>query len=300
MSIRLAAIAFLLFTQSLHAVPLPKMQPPLIVYAAATADGVQIFSMKLDGTDVKQLTEHKSNNMFPAASPDGRSIAFSSDRDGGIQHIFVMDVDGKNVTQLTKGNETERGPAWSPDGKKIAFTRHVQNTFPNVFVMDFDGKNAGAITTGMGYSADPAWSPDGKKLAIAVRKQGAPGFRVCTMDIDGKNGRDLTTQDNPAGFVYPIWSPDGKQIAYADIANNAVELFVSDADGKNRKQVTKLANQCGYPVWLPGGKQLAFFYLHNMTGKTSIRMIDVDGSNEKLIRDNTGAPAEGGRITLKP
>src|SRR2546428_350717 len=68
---------------------------------------------------IRQLTQTSASNLRPAWSPDGKRIAFQTNRDGPY-HIYVMDADGGNVRQLTSGDADDRHPTWSPDGKRIA------------------------------------------------------------------------------------------------------------------------------------------------------------------------------------
>jgi Tol biopolymer transport system component len=76
--------------------------------------------MDSDGGNRRQLTTHTADDGFPAWSPDGRKIAFTSDRTGNFD-IWVMDSDGGNQSQLTTHSADDGFPAWSPDGRKIAF-----------------------------------------------------------------------------------------------------------------------------------------------------------------------------------
>lgn len=294
----LAVVAVLTVGGIVSAVPAPKGSSVAIVYVTGQPGNMQIVTVGTGTLQMTYLTDVKANNLFPAVSPDGRKIAFSSDREG-VQHVCVMDADGKNVKQLTKGQEVCRAPTWSPDGKKIAFIRHVNGASPNIWMMDADGANANPITKGFEFMGDPAFSPDGKKIAYAAHKTGRNGFCMYVMDVDGTNHKQLSFEDNVFGMVYPAWSPDGKQIAYADrTAAGALELFVCDAEGKNRKQLTKLGGQNSYAAWLPGGKQIVFF--HADGGTTSVRVIDADGGNGKVIVDKTSSTAEGGRVSVRP
>jgi Tol biopolymer transport system component len=109
---------------------------------------LQIFTMNIDGTDIRQLT-HEGNNGDPVWSPDGTQISFGSDREGnGKLNIFVMNADGSNTRQLTHFNTpVESGDTnWSPDGTKIIFEYDIDgkkqsdpNAFAEVWVMNADG-----------------------------------------------------------------------------------------------------------------------------------------------------------------
>src|SRR5205085_3410173 len=115
------------------------------------------------------------------------------------------------------------------------------------------------MTDGTAYDADPAWSPDGKTIAFASARLGN-GFRLFLMNADGANVRDLSQSDNPGGNVFPSWSPDGKRIAFTDWADedSTRQIFIIDANGQNKKQLTTKGNFNCYAAWSPDGKKIAY------------------------------------------
>src|SRR6266511_4325222 len=73
----------------------------------------------LSASPIRQLTTTQAANLRPVLSPDGKRIAFQSNRDGPY-HIYLMDADGGNGRRLTNGDVDDRHPSWSPDGKFLA------------------------------------------------------------------------------------------------------------------------------------------------------------------------------------
>ena len=84
-------------------------------------DNRDVHVMNADGTNIINLTNHPAADTYPAWSPDGRQIAFSSDRNGNLE-IYVMNADGTNPIKLTNHPAVDRVPDWSPDGMRIAFS----------------------------------------------------------------------------------------------------------------------------------------------------------------------------------
>ena len=255
----------------------PAAEDPKIVVPSKRSGNFDLYIMNADGSDAKNLTNSKSYNTYPAWSPDGKTIAFCRYDEGQLPSIWTMDADGKNAKQLTKGHD--RGAAWSPDGKKIAFCRVDGN--PEVFVMDADGSNQVNLTKNDAFDSDATWSPDSKQIAFTSDRSGE-GFKICVMDANGENVKEIIKAGNRLGFSFPAWSPDGKKIVYANQVENNLEIFTCDPNGDNVKQLTKLGGRNSYPAWSPDSKQIMFGHLGDKNSG-ELYVMDADGGNQKIV-----------------
>lgn len=146
-------------------------------------------------------------NYEPAISPDGQTIAFSSDR-GGRPMIYTMPVDGGSAQRLTFAGYYNASPAWSPDGKKLAFASAVDKHF-EIFVMDSNGKNLQKLTSSKksngsaADSEDPSFSPDGRFVMFRSNRTGT--HQLYVVSLDGKNEYRISF-DNYS-YERPQWSP---------------------------------------------------------------------------------------------
>jgi hypothetical protein len=212
-----------------------------IVFANTQTSYPNVFVMNADGSNPVQLTinENDAGNDDPAWSPDGTKIVF-------VRHVeptsklYVMNADGSNPIRLTNTEAREFDPAWSPDGGKIAFVSRVENpAHIEIYVIGADGSNPTSLTSTTTEATNPAWSPDGTK--ILFRKSNS----IWVMNRDGSQQTRLTSSFYDRS---PTWSPDGTKIAFCRGFYGEADIFLMDAYGTNRVNIT---NQLGSetPDW---------------------------------------------------
>jgi TolB protein len=283
----------------------------LLVATFRTGD-TEIFIVNPDTGDARNLTRSpKSQERYPSWSPDGKRVAFNSDRDGAF-NLYLIDADGANLRQLThekRGVETGM-QSWTAGGKWIYFGLFGKGE-PRMCRIAPDGSEFQEIGKGI----DPAVSPDGKKIAFA-RVLG-DGHHLFVMDADGANERKLTDQGNPFGGVHPAFAADGKTIVYADRVGDALEIFRIDPDGKNVKQLTKLGMAATTPAVSPDGKWISFrlcdeiywrdrktsekAYRERRADKRPVWVMGIDGSNPHVIESlRYQTTIDGSRAPWKP
>jgi eukaryotic-like serine/threonine-protein kinase len=143
----------------------------------------------------------------PQFSPDGKKIAFTSERSGNPE-IWVSDSGGSNPVQLTTfaGTRTAGAPRWSPDGRRIAFDSGIGPSFA-IFVISADGGAPRQLTTDPGYCVRPSWSQDGHWIYF-----GSEMFRTQICKVPSEGGKPV--QVTHGGGMEAFESPDRRTLFF--------------------------------------------------------------------------------------
>jgi Tol biopolymer transport system component len=218
-----------------------------------------------------------------AWSPDGRTLAYSSDK--GIE---LREVASGAVRTLATGSRFSSEPTWSPDGQTIAFRRAGKRTF-NIFRVEIDGRNLTQLTFD-GASTNPAWSPDGTQIAFVIESL---FLDLDDLDLDddirlmgplgtgsGIGSKLLTSSFGPSSLS---WSPDGKRLAYSRGTNDRDQLLLIGLDGKGRTRTKVMLEE--EMSWSPDGRKIAYIARAGFSRKGGIWMFDLEtGKRAQLTR----------------
>jgi TolB protein len=205
-----------------------------------------------DGSHAHAITS-AGYNAEATLSPDGKTIAFTSTRDGDLD-IYTMKIDGTGVKRLTTELGYDGGPFWSRDGQWIVYRAYHPKTAQEVadyktllrehlikpvnleiWVMRADGTQKHQVTNNGAANFAPYFFPDGKRIMFAsnllahdLNEMG--NFELFAFNVDGSGLERITF--NPTFDGFPMFSPDGKKLVFASNRNGKVphetNVFIAD------------------------------------------------------------------------
>jgi TolB protein len=273
----------------------------------------QIFTMKIDGSDLKRVSTGTGRTTCGYFYPGGHDILFASTHKAGaacppkpsFEHGYVWPIydgydiyranaDGSNLRPLTTTPGYDAEATIAPDGT-IAFTS-VRDGDMEIYTMRADGTGVRRLTNSPGPDGGPFFSWDGKRIAYRGRPL-PPGaeltdylallkdhiwrptkLELYVMDRDGRNTKQVTKL-SAASFA-PSWHPDLKRLIFAsnvkDPKQRNFDIFLIDVDGTGFEQVTFNETFDGFPMFSPDGKRLVFASNRNAKteGETNVFIAD--------------------------
>jgi imidazolonepropionase-like amidohydrolase/Tol biopolymer transport system component len=265
-----------------------------------------IYTLPIGGGTATRIAEGLAWEVQPRFSPDGRRIAFTSDRGGG-DNIWVMNADGQDKRQLTREDfRLVYQPTWSPDGQYIAGKKHftTQRSLGTgeIWLWHVSGGAGQQLVKRPSEQhqkelGEPVFSPDGKRIYFSQNMSAGPIFEYAQdsntelfaiQAVEISTGQVSTTVSGPGGAVRPAPSPDGTRIAFIRRERDSSSLFVLDlASGRETRVAAGLDRDVQetwavtgvYPniAWTPDSRSIVFW------GKGRLNRVDADGSNARDI-----------------
>ena len=282
----------------------------------STRDGYpcdQIFTMKIDGTDVHRVSTGKGRTTCGYFYPGSQQILFASTHEASPvcppkpsyergyvwpiyagYDIYRANPDGSNLTPLTRTPGYDAEATIAPDGL-IVFTS-VRDGDMEIYSMKSDGSEVKRLTNRPGPDGGPFFSWDGKQVAFrgkplapgkeldeyrALLKEGLwrpTELELFLMNRDGSNLRQVTKLGG-ANFA-PSWHPDGKRLIFAsnkaDPKGRDFDIYLVNLDGTGLERVTYNNTFDGFPMFSPDGKHLVFASNRNakIEGETNVFIAD--------------------------
>lgn len=293
----------------------------------------QVASLEVKGerhlANIKQLT-FGGENAEAYFSFDGKQLIFQSKRDGhGCDRIYSMNIDGSATRQISNGEGRTTCSYFFKGGKRVIYAstqsggrdcppepdRSQGYVWPvyadyELYTAKADGTDIRRLTNIAGYDAEATVSPNGKKIVFTSERDG--DLDLYSMDIDGKNVKRLTNEIGYDGGAF--YSPDSKMIVYRRSAQTTpeqinkykdllarhlvvptiFEIWVMNADGSNKRQVTKLDSASFAPFFTPDGKRIIFCTNYFDPDRANRRkqpnfdlvLIDLDGTGIERVTFN--------------
>ncbi|GAB4382776.1 MAG: hypothetical protein Kow0022_01030 [Phycisphaerales bacterium] len=253
-----------------------------------TAD---IYMQHVGSRVITRLTDDPAQDVMPALSPDGKRVAFASNR-AGSWDIYIMPITGGKAVQVTSDASDDLSPSWSPDGQHLVFSRLGQTSGRwELWVVDvFNTAN----TQFIGYGLFPEWCPvKGTGYAGAdqilfqrSRERGSRTFSIWTLDYSpetqqASNETELISSPDHA-LINPSWSPDATRIVYAAVPNpdkwtdenrpTTASLWMIGTDGRGQVNLTSGSSIDLMPTWGTNGR---VFFVSTRDGIENLWSLDI-------------------------
>jgi len=210
--------------------------------------------------EITPITTAPGLALNPTFSPDGNTLAYSSDQGGGFELYAKPLAPGSREIQITSDGDQNMEPAWSPDGKSIAYHSDKRG---GIWLIPAFGGTPRQLTE---FGCRPAWSRDGTMVAFQSEsfhdliQPYASSATLWVVSSQGGEPKQITRSGQPVGgHLCPAWSPDGKRIAFLNANLTSYQIWSVEVGTEQSKQITP--NGSGDKadlVWDSDGKSIYF------------------------------------------
>jgi TolB protein len=230
----------------------PGIATSQVTFVSAHSGSKELYTMDLDGANVRQLTQDKSISLGPKFSKQGNQIVYTSWK-SGYPDVWVIDLLNSNRRKVSFYPGVNSGPAFSPNGSQIALTLSKDGN-TELYTIAASGGSAERLTRTRGTEASPTWSPDGNTLAYISDDRGSPQLYTISNSLNSAPQRINTSSSYT---TEPDWSPDGQKIAYSIQAAGQNQIaFTTLSSGQQTILTSGGANET--PSWARNSRHLVF------------------------------------------
>jgi tricorn protease len=256
-----------------------------------------IWTANENGQNVQRLTVNRARDVFGRFSPDGKWIAFSSERNGNLD-VFIIPSEGGAAKQLTFHSSDDTVLGWRPDSRAVLFSANRGEDFtPQLYLVSVEGGMPTKAGADMGVQA--AYSRDGRRLAYNPKSQvywrkyyrGATQSDIVVMDVAAKRFTQITDFDGHDSW--PMWGHDGAIYFVSDREGNGLTNIwrIPDSGGKAERVTSFKSGDVRWPAVSADGRVIVFEHdfgiwkLDLNSGKTSPITLNIAAETQENLSE---------------
>ncbi len=266
----------------------------------ADAGHFHLFAYSPQTLPLTRLSANDWDDITPALSPDGKSLAFSSNQNG-YWDLYLLHLTSNTLTRLTDTPEYDAAPTWSPDGAFLAYETY-QNGGMDIFIRSVtDPTQVLSLTQDPASDTVPAWSPRGRQIAFISNRSGEPEVWIADLDRSGDDKFIDISHSTQSVESHPAWSPDGNQLAWASTNSDSGLTGIYVWDALNPTAAPHWVGSGDWPVWQDNGNlatQLiapnqTFLSGYSLDGRINLSPELLPGASQGMSFGNTSVALPG-------
>jgi len=208
-----------------------------------------------------RLTYGPWDDINPAISPDGQTVAFTSNR-SGYWDIYMLKLSNGGITRLTDTLTYDAAPAWSPDNKWLVYETYNGDNLDIKIQSVISPTDTIQLTTSPSADFSPVWSPEGRQIAFVSNRSGENEIWLADLDKTEEQRFQNISQSPNSKDTHPAWSPDGKSLVWVSEQDGMRSLFLEELPLNGDTNVTptvvnrKNLGSGDWPVWSTDGETI--------------------------------------------
>ena len=242
----------------------------------------EVWAMDWDGGNQKQLTHLRAKppgSLYPAVSPDGTRVAFTTYAYGTPRIMMVDTLSGRILPFYNQEASLNATPSFTPDSKQIYYASTAAG-LAQIYVASVNGQGFRRVSFRDAIEMEPKVNPKNPNILLFV--SGPGNQQIYQMSSSGADIQRVTNGEGEA--ANPSWNPDGQHVAFSwtrGYATGNFNVFVMDIGSRQYVQLTSGAGRNENPVWAPDGRHLVF--MSTRAGRHQIYTMLADGTQVKQL-----------------
>ena len=242
---------------SISTFPFKPLDDSFVVLAIDENSYTHLFAYQPGIFPIYRLTSGEWHDIHPAISPDGKKLAFSSNRDS-YWELHTLDLESGQTTRITFSPEFEGTPSWSPDGLWLAYESYVPGATGSdyeIFIKPVDGSQEPIrLTNDPAADHSPNWSPQGRKIAFVSDRSESEDIWIADLDKIEHRFENIS-RNARASETHPSWSPSGNRLLWTMSTEDGLQNIMTwDLSRPELRPLT--VNNGAWAVWSPDSEAL--------------------------------------------